>query len=289
MSDDRLRFVPVVAAVGAFMAFLSAALVIWAHGLEPPMDDFQAYWDAGHHIGFGDSLYQPTGEFRYAPWFAWLWAPFTALPESTVRVGWYLLLLGASASVLLPMVRFGLAGWCAAGVMSVFFVDGAATGNVSPLMAAALFHALPNRVGPAAIAACASLKAVAIVLVIVYVGRREWASAAVTVALTAALVAPMLLYDVSGFAVAPMPTTYGLGTTPVLWGGLALIALGVAYRLSRTPFAWLAASLASLAASPHLFLHYFALIAPGLVEPPPPGRPVVPLIHRTGHRSLQPD
>ena len=259
-----LRVVAYACAALAFLAFLSAALVIWSHGLHPPMDDFGAYWNAGRNIGFDDPLYQPSGEYRYAPWFAWVWAPLTAMPEPAVRVGWYAVLLAASASVLLPMIRFGLAGWCSAGVLSVFFVDGAATGNVSPLMAAVLFHGLPRRAGPLAIALCASLKAVPIVLVLVYVGRRQWRAAGGTLLLTALLVAPMLLYGLGGFAVRPMPTMYGLGTTPVLWIATAAAAALAALLLARTRYAWLAGSIAGLAASPHLFLHYFALLAPGL-------------------------
>jgi hypothetical protein len=202
--------------------------------------------------------------YRYAPWFAWLWAPFTIFPEPAVRLAWYLILIAASLSVLLPMVRYGLAGWCAAGVMSVFFVDGAVTGNVSPLMAAVLFHSLPRRVGPAAIAAVASLKGISLVLVVVYVGRRDWRSVATTAAILAALMAPLLLYDLSYFAFEPLPTPYGLGRLPVIWVAAAVAGIVATLWLSKTRFAWLAGSVASLAAAPHLFLHYFALLAPGL-------------------------
>lgn len=274
-TDSAHRATPLAVAVAvlAFLAFLSAALVIWAHGPHPPMDDFAAYWQAGEHVRTGGLLYGPVPDppqptvYRYAPWFAWIWAPFTVLPESVVRLAWYLILLAASVSVLLPMLRHGLAGWCAAGVFSVFFVDGAATGNVSPLMAAALFFALPTRFGPVAIAACASLKVFPLLLVLVYVGRRDWRSTALTLAVGAILVAPMLLYDLSQIKAEPLPTTYGLGTLPALWIGATLAGIAVTMRFAPSRYAWLVGLSASLVASPHLFLHYFALIAPGMKPP----------------------
>jgi hypothetical protein len=238
------------------------------------MDDFAAYWKAGEHVRTGGVLYGPVPDppqavvYRYAPWFAWVWAPITVFPESADRIGWYLILLAGSAAVLLGMLRHGLAGWCAAGVFSVFFIDGAATGNVSPLMAAALFFALPTRLGPLAIAACASLKVFPILLVLVYVGRRDWRSTATTMALGALLVAPMLLYDLSQIDPQPLPTTYGLGTVPAVWIAGTLLGAALTLSFSAGRYSWLVGSIASLVASPHLFLHYFALLAPGISESP---------------------
>jgi hypothetical protein len=261
----------VLVAMLVFFPLLSAALVVSSLPLPPAMNDFTAYWLAGEHVRTGVMLYGPVPVppepvvYRYAPWFAWLWAPATLLPESVVQTAWYLLLLAASLSVLLPMLRRGFAGWCTAAVMSVFFVDGAAGGNASPLMAALLFHALPSRrFGPLAIAATASLKGFPLILMLVYVGQRDWRSAALTLLYLAALVAPMLSYDLSHFAFAPLPTPYGLGTMPVLWVAAAAVGLLATLTLARTRYAWLVASIASLAAAPHLFLHYFTLIAPGV-------------------------
>lgn len=269
---DWRRNVPAraVVVVLCFVPVLSAAFTLSAHGLEPPMVDFPAYWLAGEHVRSGEMLYGPVPDppapvvYRYAPWFAWAWAPATFLPESVVRVGWYLLLLAASVSVLLVMTRYGLAGWCAAALMSVFFVDGAHVGNVSPLMAAALFHALPGRFGPLAIAATASLKGYPLILAMVYLGRRDWRSLGLTLALTALLVAPILLYDLAHFAFAPLPTDFGLGTVPAVWVATTLLGLLATLLLARTPYAWIIASMASVAAAPHLFLHYFCMLAPGV-------------------------
>jgi hypothetical protein len=254
----------------SFGPLFAAALVVWSLGISPAMNDFTAYWLAGEHVRTGAMLYGPVPVppepvvYRYAPWFAWLWAPFTLYPHDFVRAGWYLLLLAASVSVLLPLTRRGLAGWCLAAVMSVFFVDGASGGNASPLLAAALFHGLPSRrFGPLAIAVTASLKGFPLILVLVYISRREWRLAALTLLYTGILVAPILLYDLSAFAFDPLPTPYGLGTMPVVWVIAAVSGVAATLWLARTPYAWLVASLASLAAAPHLFLHYFALIAPG--------------------------
>ena len=81
-----------------------------------------------------------------------------------------------------------------------FGLEGAAYGNVQPLLVLALLWGAPRRSGPIWVALAASLKLDPILLVVVYAGRGEWARAAWTLAITAALVLPMLAFDLSGYS-----------------------------------------------------------------------------------------
>ena len=75
-----------------------------------------------------------------------------------------------------------------------------------------------RRSGPIWIALGASLKAVPLALALVYAGRGEWRKAAVAAGLTALLVAPMLLFDLSGYSTDPGPNQNSLaGVSPFLF------------------------------------------------------------------------
>jgi hypothetical protein len=111
-------------------------------------------------------------------------------------------------------------------------------GHVQPALIAALAWGIGTRWGPGAIAMVASLKLAPILFVLVYIGRREWRKAAVTLALTVLLVAPILFFDLTYF---PTDTTGSWGLfewSPVIW---FVVVVGLAgYTLARP--SWSAAS-----------------------------------------------
>lgn len=220
--------------------------------------DMGAYWEAGLRVRSGAELYPPLSDpeasdvYRYAPWFAWLWAPITLAPRELVHVAWSAILLAASALALIPLYRER--GWVAMGLFApiLFVISG--IGNVHPLLIAALVHGVERRSGPIWIALCASLKVVPILFVLTYVGRREWGRVALTLGATLVLTAPMLRYDLSAY-----PTTAGAaaGLVAYLPVYLAVVAGGgvLAVRLARGRFAWLASSALATVATPRLFAY----------------------------------
>lgn len=220
--------------------------------------DMGAYWEAAVRLREGEPLYPALADgeasevFRYAPWFAWAWVPLTVLPREIVNVLWSGILLAASAAALMPLVR--LRAWLAVAFFAPILVGISAIGNVQPLLVTALVLGVERRSGPLWIAAAASLKAVPILFVVTYLGRREWARATVTLLLTAVLVAPMLLYDLGEYSTDAGAAAVLLGLPPVYAIGVAA-GIVISLRLARHRVAWLAASATVLLALPRFFVY----------------------------------
>lgn len=235
--------------------------VVWsATAWEIP--DIGAYWNAALRLQSGDPLYQTVTDvnasevYRYAPWFAFLWVPLTHLPRSLVDGLWSVLLIACSLAVVIPALRLRdplvIAFTFVAGSFLILI---ASRGNVQPLMVAALVFGVERRSGPLWIAACASLKATPILFALVYVARGEWRKAALTVALTAALVLPMLAFGIEGYTTNPGSSHSLYVISPVLFMAVAatsvVVATYVAWRYPR--YGWLAASLAVMLCLPRFF------------------------------------
>lgn len=264
--------------IGAPIVATLIALAAWTllnHAVEKSTgEDMDAYWEAALRLRFGEPLYRAGIEtdsdlYRYAPWFALAWIPLTYLPKEAVLLGWMTLCLGAAIASVAPLMREGVAGWAALAFLLPFQLEGAAFGNVQPLLVLALLWGAPRRSGPVWIALGASLKGVPLILAVVYAGRGEWKRALVTVALTAMLVLPMLLFDLRGYS-----TEIGSGqmssmqVSPVVFGIVVLVAVATTYRYAGTRYAWLVGSVATVLVLPR-FLTYqigFALI--GLAREP---------------------
>jgi hypothetical protein len=207
--------------------------------------------------------------YRYAPWFALVWMPFTELPRLLVNVVWSAALIVTSVAAVWPLLRAGGRSALPYAILlfGIFF-GMAAGGNVHGLMIAWLVFGVERRSGPIWIALAASLKAVPILYVLVYLGRGEWRKVIETVALTAVLVAPMLLFDRPA-----LTSDFGISNSlsqihPVLfWGtavGSVLVAVCVVFRLKR--YAWLATGAAAYFCLPRVFLYDVTFIVPGIAE-----------------------
>lgn len=249
-------------AVAAWFVLANLGLV-WSYG-----DlgwDVEAYWQAAERLRSSEPLYITYGNanatelYRYAPWFAWAWVPLTFLPKDAVTVGWTLLMLGCSLLAVWPLVQqkhyvLAAIGWSLMAVVTF-------GGNVHPAMVAMLVFGVGTRWGPVVIAVAASLKAVPILLVLVYIGRREWGKAGITLGLTALLVAPMLLYDLSQYTTDPGG---GVLLSGAAWAvGVGLASLATLY-LARTRYGWLAGAVAVTIAFPRWFLYDASLLLVGL-------------------------
>lgn len=234
--------------------------------------DMDAYWEAAERLRDGDPLYRPGVEtdsdlYRYAPWFAAAWVPLTYLPKDAVLLGWMALCVAAALASVAPLAREGIAGWAALVFLLPFQLEGAAFGNVQPLLVLMLLWGAPRRSGPLWIALGASLKGAPLVLAAVYAGRGEWRRFFLTLALTAVLVVPILLFDLSGYS-----TEVGSGQlspmqwSPVIWAVAALVAAGVTYRVANTRYAWLAGSVATMLALPRFLLYQISFVIVGLAR-----------------------
>lgn len=241
------------------------------------LSDMEAYWNAALRLRQGGPLYihsYSTGAhdlYLYSPWFAYVWIPLTYLPRAAVSAAWACLLLGATVLSVRP--AFQRQGW--GGVLLGLLVGSllfwtASKGNVQALLTCVLVYGARGRFGPLSIAVAASLKAAPLALVAIYLGRREWRRAAVTIGLTAILVIPILFFDFSTYPSNPGVSTaifYTIG--PGAWLAAALAAFAMAWRLARTRWGWLAAAVAVIAAFPRLLTYDLSLLLVGL--PPSAG------------------
>ena len=262
--------------LGAATVATLIALVAWTlfnHAASRSTgSDMDAYWEAALRLRNGEPLYRPGNPtdsdlYRYAPWFAVAWIPLTYLPKDVVLIAWMSLCLGAAIASVAPLARQGLAGWAALVFLLPFQLDGAAFGNVQPLLVLMLLWGVPKRSGPLWIALGASLKGAPLVLAAVYAGRGEWKRAAAAGGITALLVAPMLLFDLSGYS-----TEVGSGQlssmqwSPLIWAAVTLGAIAATYRLANTRYAWLAGSVAMFVALPRSFLYQISFVIVGLAR-----------------------
>ena len=241
------------------------------------LSDMDAYWNAAMRLRDGELLYPPVPDpaavdiYKYAPWFAWLWVPLTFLPKVVVGVAWSAILVASSIVATIPLLRHRtLTGVAAASLMGSVLIWSAASGNVQPLLVAALVWGVERRSGPLWIGAAASLKIFPLMYAAVYVGRRQFGRAVAAAAVAGILWLPILLYDLGayqgGFADSPSPA---LAIHPVLFGAIALAAVLIALRAATTRYAWLAAAVAVFLSLPSVSLIDLSHLGVGTVRPDP--------------------
>ena len=249
----------------AILIGISVSLLIWAV-TDWSMADAGAYWQAALRLREGEPLYPPVVDvessevYRYSPWFAWLTVPWTFLPMAAAAVLWSGVLVAASVVAVVPLMQRG--AWLLALFFGSVLIAISAHGNVQALIIAALVWGLERRSGPLWIAVAASLKAVPIVYSLVYLGRRQWARFAASVALTAVLVAPFLLYDLSNYV-----TSVGFAGLLIAWPPIYVAVVGIGLiatiRLASGQYGWLAASTTVAMALPRFFLYDITFLLPG--------------------------
>jgi hypothetical protein len=259
------------AALAVLLGLVSYALTTYALSREVG-SDVSAYWNAAERLRAGQPLYvagaaNASDLYRYAPWFAAAWIPLTYLDHTVVTAGWVGLMIGAALVSTLPVLRRGPAGWAAFAIFAPLQLQAAVFGNVQPLLVLVLMWGVERRAGPLWVALGASLKAVPVLLVLVYAGRGEWRRAGLSLGLTALLVVPAFLFDLSAYPTASGPNQMSLaGVSVWLWLAVGLAAMASSVVLARTRFAWLAGSLAMIAALPRLLDYEIGFLLVGLAE-----------------------
>lgn len=246
--------------------------------------DVSAYWNAAERLRSGQPLYvagaaNASDLYRYAPWFAAAWIPFTYVPREAVTAAWTGLMFAAAFASCVPLLRSGPTGWAAFALFAPFQFEGAMYGNVQPLLVLLLMWGVERRAGPLWIALAASLKGVPLLLAVVYAGRGEWRRAALAAGLTVLLVAPALLFNLSGYSTASGPRQESLaGVSLFLFVPVAVAAIAASWFLARTRYGWLAGGLAMVLSLPRLLDYESAFLLVGLARrrpapTPEPGGP----------------
>ncbi|MDH4334214.1 MAG: hypothetical protein OEW24_02975 [Chloroflexota bacterium] len=234
--------------------------------------DVAAYWGAAERLRAGEPLYvagaaNASDLYRYAPWFAFAWVPLTFLPREAVTAAWVGLMIAAAILTTVPLVRHGVAGTAAFSLFAPIQLQAAVFGNVQPLLVLMLMWGVERRSGPVWIAVGASLKAVPLVLAVVYAGRGEWSRAGLALLLTAVLAGPTLLFDLSGYSTAAGPGQMSLTAVATqLYLAVAITLVGVTFARAKGRFAWLVGAGAMMAALPRLLTYEIGFLLVGLAE-----------------------
>ena len=252
---------------------LSIAWLIWAFkGFS--LSDADAYRLAAERLIHGQNIYvQPPNQdeaFRYAPWFAAAWVPIAALPEPAGDALWVIVLACASIVAVLPLARQpSLAARLLAVLGASVLLWTTARGNIHPLVMVALIHGLERRSGPFWVALAASVKAVPIFFVLVYLARREWWRAALALAITGVLVLPMpfLGWQLGTVDAGASLSLYYL-VSPLAWAVAAVVAAVTAVVLAlRTPrYSAVSAAVAAVLSLPRLLLYDLTYLLVGSID-----------------------
>jgi hypothetical protein len=235
------------------------------------LSDMDAYWNAALRLRQGWPLYPAVANsgaadvFRYAPWFAWAWVPLTFLPKMAVAIGWSALLVAATAASIRPILaRPTLTTTGASLLLGSILLWSAASGNVQPLIVAALVRTVEKRSGPVWIGIASSLKIFPLGFALVYAGRRQWRRLLLAVGIAILLWLPSLAYDLGeyqrGFLDSPNPL---LLTSPLMYGGVLAAATIITLAVAHTRFSWIAAAITVVAAIPRVSLIELTYLAVG--------------------------
>jgi hypothetical protein len=237
--------------------------------------DVDAYWQAALRLRSGQPLYLPGVDpdsyqvFRYAPWFAWLWVPLSYLPQTVVEWAWGAVLAAASVAILVGLAQLNRPGaWALALIITPWLLSLVQVGNIQPLVVAMLAFGISGRSGPVWIGIAASLKVAPLAFALVYLARREWLRLLASAAIAVMLLAPMLLYDLSGYSTDPGRSfSFYYYVSPAAWLAAAasssLLALVLALR--RSPYVWVAAALAVMLLPPRTHVTYATFLVVGLL------------------------
>jgi hypothetical protein len=245
------RAIPRIVVVGIALGWGSAVVIsdlpLWPH----QYDLTRAYLPAAERLLSGHQLYpavdpDSADAYRYAPWFAAAMVPLLIVPEPIIKVGWAAAMLAACLAVMWRL-RGSWAGYGLMGLVGGYLLRSAAYGNVQPVIVLALLLMVERRSGPVWIGLATSLKAVPLLFVIVYLGRREWIRAAQAIAVAVLLAAPMLLFDLSHY---PLDTGPGFTLLP-----LAPVAIVATVILARSRYRWTAAAVSVIACLPRLVVY----------------------------------
>jgi hypothetical protein len=273
--------------VALAVAFLGILLVIGAGWLPGGKPDADAYWLAAMRLREGAPLYAAAYAsdidiYRYAPWFAYLWIPFTYLPQGIAYVLWRAILFAAAVATVWPIVRRpSPAGLVLSLLVFGLLLSNLASANVTVLMLGALSLALPSpRAGPVVLALSASLKGYPLLLGAGYLAERRWREIVVAMVLTAILWAHALLFDLANYPTAFTGAELSLyRIVPGMWpvGVLALFGILGWMAIRRSRWTWLMAAVLTMLLVPGVWLTDigYAAVAASVLLDRLPGRNAV--------------
>ncbi len=271
----------------AVIGALAGIAVAWMHLLGDPLNDARPYYEAASRLNAGQPLY-PEGLdansnkiYLYPPLFAVVLRPLALLPYEWFALIWELVVV---ASFVFLLQRLGVrrrSTWIAIGLLGV---------PIGWALAVAQAHVpmtLLMAIGqPWSIALAANLKLFPALLILYWLGRREWESAAAFLVWSALFVVLQLVLEPGGsFAYVQQLGVEQLGEagvlrnfspytiSPALWLGLLFVGAAVTLLAARHRWGWAVAVTFASLAPPRLLVYMLTGLLAGLRRPRDPGEP----------------
>jgi hypothetical protein len=254
------------------LGWLAYTLTSWFLAWNPA--DARAYYLAAERLRDGEPLYPAMNPdahevFRYAPWFAVAFLPFTLMPMDLATHLWSLLMLGCALLAVVPVARLGgRAAIALAALLGALLAETAMFGNAHPLVVAMLSWTIARPSAPWWVGVATSIKLAPMGFVLPWLGVRRMRDAVIAIAVAALLFAPMLVFDLSGYVTTPgtgLVSPYA--ASPLLWlAGAAVAAMAVIWLSFRaSPYAYVAAGAAMFLVPPRVSTAYIAFLLPATI------------------------
>jgi len=269
----------------AVIGAVAGIAVAWMHILGDPLNDARPYYEAASRLNQGQPLY-PAGLdpnsnriYLYPPLFAVVLRPLALLPYTWFALIWEIVVVAAFAALLFRLGVRRKSTWIAVGILGV------PIGWALTVAQAHIPMTLLMAIGqPWSIALAANLKLFPALIVLYWVGRREWESAAAFLVWGALFALAQVLLEPGGsFAYIRQLGVEQLGEqgvlrnfspytiSPVLW--LVLLFAGAALTIVAARYRWgwaVAVTFASLA-PPRLLVYMLTGLLAAIRRPHAPG------------------
>jgi hypothetical protein len=255
--------------------------MLWFHLTTDPLADVRAYYEAAARLNAGRPLYPAAADsnlatfYRYPPLLAILMRPFAAvLPFHAFALGWEAVVV-ASFVTLLRRLGANRRAFIALGLLGMPLGWALAIGQAQVPMT--LLMAIGQ---PWSIALATNLKLFPVLIVIWWLGRREYQAVGATVGWLVLIGLFQLVLapsdSIKFFSAIGLDQVSGIQNlspyviSPILWAALvAAGAIAVAF-LAPTRWGWPAAVALAVLASPRLLVYMLTSLLAGVREPDPP-------------------
>jgi hypothetical protein len=277
-----------VLVAAAVLGILLGINTLIRHLSSDPLADIHAYYDAATRLNQGLPLYAQTATtnqaefYRYPPLLAIAFRPLALLPFGAAAAIWEILVLGSMVATI-AVLRPGRRGWLLFGMLALPIIWSLTIGQAQ--VPVTLLLAIGS---PWSVALATNLKVFPALVVIWWLGRRDWASLGRFAIGLAVLGVVQLVLEPAGTL--DYPSVFNLGQvgdvnnispygfSPLVWGLLVVVGAVAAFRLAPTRWGWAASVALSVLASPRLLVYQLMTLVAGLRaptaadEPEPTGR-----------------
>ncbi len=261
----------------ALIGALAGLYVLWLHLTTDPISDARAYYDAAHRLNAGLPLY-PAGAdpnapdyYRYPPLLAIVLRPFALLPYSLFAILWEVIMVVALGATI-RRLGGGYRTWLAVGLLGIPIGWAVGIGQAQVLITYLM------AVGqPWAIAFGGQLKVFPALVMIWWLGRRDWQAFGAFIGWTLILVIAQAAFEPTGTKaflgiltleqVGDVRNISPYAISPILWVVLSVAGAVGAVLLAPTRWGWPAAVALATLASPRILVYVLMSLIAAVREP----------------------